>query len=59
MDNFQKVNEKLIEFIDLIHDDGKNMSLIERCYDYWSRPMENKPEIKKRKNCLTNPKFLN
>ena len=50
MYNFQTVNKKLIEFTNLIYDDGRNMSLYERIIEYYCKPIKNKPKTKK--NCL-------
>ena len=49
MDNFQKVNKKLFEFINLIYDDGKNMGVRERYREKWFIPLKNKTEIKNEK----------
>ena len=49
MDNFNKINKKLIEFTNLIYEDNKNMSVKERYREKWYIPMENKPKIKKEK----------
>ena len=50
MDNFNKVNKKLIEFTNLIYEDNKNMSVEERFREKWLNIInENKPKIKKEK----------
>ena len=53
MDNFKKVYKKLIEFNNLIYEDNRNMDSSERySEEYYNSTKENKPKIKKRKNCL-------
>ena len=53
MDNFYKVNKKLIEFNNLIYEDNENMNSVARySEEYYNSIKENKPKIKKRKNCL-------
>ena len=47
MDNFNKVNKKLIEFNNLIYEDNKNMNSRDRYFEKWCTPIEDKPEIKK------------
>ena len=41
MDNFHRVNKKLLEFTNLIYEDDKNMDVRERFREKWFTPMEN------------------
>ena len=58
MDNFNKVNKKLIEFTNLIYEDNRNMSVKERYREKLYTLMKNKPKNKKRKIVYNKSKIL-